>query len=62
MMLIFLTEYEEDGKVYCGPYIISRTWEQAEEQAKRCNIKIDGTLVDAFVAPPVYEEKERVLH
>ena len=62
MLLIFLTEYEDDGTTFSGPCIISQSWNQAEIEATRFNLKIVGTLVDAFPSSMIEEEEKRVLH
>ena len=63
MLLIFLTEYEDDGTTFSGPCIISESWKnQAEKEATRFNLKIVGTLVDAFPSSMIEEEEKRVLH
>ena len=62
MMLIFLTEYEDNGTTFSGPCIISESWNQAEKEATRFNLKIVGTLVDAFPSSMIEEEEKRVLH
>jgi len=61
MMLIFLTEYEEEGNCLGGPLIVAPNWEEAEKQASHCNITIIGSLSESLVGP-VIEKKERVLH
>jgi|TARA_R110000803_G_scaffold120723_1_gene188763 hypothetical protein len=60
-MLIFLTEYEEDGKSFGGPLIIAPNWKEAEEQALRCNITIVGSLDESTPYPAIAIEK-RVIH
>tara|TARA_R110000796_G_scaffold55770_4_gene129579 strand:- start:1554 stop:1742 length:189 start_codon:yes stop_codon:yes gene_type:complete len=62
MLLIFLTEYENEGKTFCGPCIISRSWDNAEKEAARFNLKILGTLVDEFPSSMIETEEKRVLH
>ena len=62
MLLIFLTEYEDDGTTFSGPCIISESWNQAEKEATRFNLKIVGTLVDAFPSSMIEKEEKRVLH
>jgi len=62
MLLIFLTEYEDEGTTFCGPCIISENWSQAEKEATRFNLKIVGTLVDAFPSSIIEKEEKRVLH
>ena len=62
MLLIFLTEYEDDGTTFSGPCIISESWNQAVKEATRFNLKIVGTLVDAFPSSMIEEEEKRVLH
>jgi|TARA_R110002020_G_scaffold142895_3_gene315096 hypothetical protein len=62
MLLIFLTEYENEGKTFCGPCIISKSWDNAEKEATRFNLKIVGTLVDEFPSSIIEVEEKRVLH
>jgi len=62
MLLIFLTEYEDNGTTFSGPCIISESWNQAEKEATRFNLKIVGTLVDAFPSSMIEKEEKRVLH
>ena len=62
MLLIFLTEYEDEGTTFCGPCIISESWNHAEKEATRFNLKIVGTLVDAFLSSMIEKEEKRVLH
>ena len=38
------------------------TLNQAEKEATRFNLKIVGTLVDAFPSSMIEEEEKRVLH
>ena len=46
-MLIFFTEYEEDGKIKNGPFIMCNSVEEAAEQADYCKITIVGSLVES---------------
>ena len=47
-MIIYITQYEREGKVYNGPYIIAESLEEANLTAKHCNVELIGELVDFF--------------
>ena len=37
-MKIYLTEVEDNGKIYAGPNILALNWEEAEKAAKYNNL------------------------
>ena len=45
-MKIFLTEVEDNGKIYAGPNILALNWEEAEKAAKYNNLILVGEFVE----------------
>jgi|TARA_Y100000052_G_C2906481_1_gene59899 hypothetical protein len=45
-MKIFITEYEQNGKIYTGPYICAPSWDVAESAAESVGFTIVGELQD----------------
>ena len=44
-MKIYLTEVEDNGKIYAGPNILALNWEEAEKAAKYNNLILVGEFV-----------------
>ena len=66
-MKIYLTEVEDNGKIYAGPNILALNWEEAEKAAKYNNLILVGEFVEIVTEGGVMhyvEEKEaiEVLH
>ena len=62
-MKIFLTEVEDNGKIYAGPNILAQNWEEAEQAAKYNNLILVGEFVEIVTQSGVMhyvEEKEAV--
>jgi|TARA_R110000803_G_scaffold203836_2_gene269594 hypothetical protein len=59
-MLIFFTEYEKDGEIRNGPFIMCNSVEEAAEQAEYCNITIVGSLVESIPQKMVVMEKRNI--
>ena len=45
-MEIYLTEVEDNGKIYAGPNILALNWEEAEKAAKYNNLILVGEFVE----------------
>tara|TARA_R100000388_G_scaffold30743_1_gene24073 strand:- start:243 stop:443 length:201 start_codon:yes stop_codon:yes gene_type:complete len=45
-MKIYLTEVEDNGKIYAGPNILALNWEEAEQAAKYNNLILVGEFVE----------------
>ena len=68
-MKIYLTEVEDNGKIYAGPNILALNWEEAEKAAKYNNLILVGEFVEIvterglmhYVEPEDFN-KEKVLH
>ena len=45
-MKIYLTEVEDNGKIYAGPNILALNWEEAEKAAKYNNLILVGEFVE----------------
>ena len=45
-MKIYLTEVEDNGKIYAGPNILVLNWEEAEKAAKYNNLILVGEFVE----------------
>ena len=45
-MKIYLTEVEDNGKLYAGPNILAVNWEEAEKAAKYNNLILVGEFVE----------------
>ena len=61
-MIIYITQYEREGKVYNGPYKIAESIEEANLTAKHCNVELIGELVDFFGFGNFFETEDRVVH
>ena len=48
-MKIFLTEYEEQGKVYAGPNIVAKNLEAAQVAAEVNNLTVVGEFSEIYV-------------
>ena len=48
-MKIFLTEYEEQGKVYAGPSIVAKNLEAAQVAAEINNLTVVGEFSEIYV-------------
>tara|TARA_B100000900_G_scaffold76200_1_gene60981 strand:- start:658 stop:858 length:201 start_codon:yes stop_codon:yes gene_type:complete len=62
-MKIYLTEVEDNGKIYAGPNILALNWEEAEKAAKYNNLILVGEFVEIVTEGGVMhyvEEKETV--
>ncbi len=62
-MKIYLTEVEDNGKIYAGPNILALNWEEAEQAAKYNNLILVGEFVEIVTQSGVMhyvEEKEAV--
>ena len=44
-MVIFITQYEEDGKIMAGPYIVAEDYADANKQAERYRVELVGELI-----------------
>lgn len=60
-MRIFATQFEHDGKIYAGPNIIARDFEQAEAIAELKGIEVVGELTD-YVYLEDDQPSKRTLH
>ena len=45
-MKIYLTEVEDNRKIYAGPNILALNWEEAEKAAKYNNLILVGEFVE----------------
>ena len=45
-MKIYLTEVEDNCKIYAGPNILALNWEEAEKAAKYNNLILVGEFVE----------------
>tara|TARA_B100001057_G_scaffold454663_1_gene500616 strand:+ start:533 stop:712 length:180 start_codon:yes stop_codon:yes gene_type:complete len=59
-MVIFITQYEEDGKVFAGPYIVAENIADANKQAERFQVELVGELINMI--PLEYFEEDRMVH
>ena len=62
-MKIYLTEVEDNGKIYAGPNILALNWEEAEKAAKYNNLILVGEFVEIVTEGGLMhyvEEKEAV--
>ena len=48
-MKIFMTEYEEQGKVYAGPNIVAKNLEAAQVAAEINNLTVVGEFSEIYV-------------
>ena len=59
-MVIFITQYEEDGKIMAGPYIVAEDYADANKQAERFKVELVGELINMI--PLEYFEEDRLVH
>ena len=45
-MKIFITEHEQNGKIFAGPYICAPSWDVAESAAESVGFTVVGELQD----------------
>ena len=65
-MKIFLTEYEQNGRIYTGPYICAPNWDIAESAAEAVGFTVVGELQDIIQTEPDdyedYIDKNPTIH
>ena len=59
-MVIFITQYEEDGKIMAGPYIVAEDYADANKQAERYRVELVGELINMI--PLDFYEADRLGH